>query len=136
MNDTVNVSAHVPVFLVLLVVVAPSFLWRVALVEIHLHCPCRSESSNIWTIVCLLWYVHCRPYLYVNTVPIVSFTDPIVVGVIVDGSGIAMVVGAGFFVVRLYSGSLLTCCVVPEVVALLIVVVLVALSLSSLLTVL
>ena len=41
MSGMVNVSVNVLAFLVLLVVVAPSFLWRVVLVEIHLHCPCR-----------------------------------------------------------------------------------------------
>ena len=47
MNGTVNVSARVPVFLVLLVVVAPSFLWRVVLVEIHLQCPCRTRICTV-----------------------------------------------------------------------------------------
>ena len=52
--------SRVQAFLVLLVVVAPSFLWRVALVEVHLHCPCRTRicivplprSLLIQSIVC------------------------------------------------------------------------------------
>ena len=54
------------------------------------------------------------------------------VGVIVDGSGIAVVVGAGFFVVSLYSGSVALFRLVPGVVVLLIGVVLVVPAVLSL----